>query len=176
VSRARGIVGALVAVAVVGPATVAVAGPSAAAEPDLAVTIRDDVDPVAVGDSLAYRVSVANHGARPARDVAVALSFGGLPSESLEAAPSCRIVTDGAVCGIERLQAEERVDLDFRRRPLAAGVLVATALVVAADDPEPANNVAVESTTVRAVTEAPSPSPTITAVASPVPTVTAASA
>lgn len=129
------------------------AAPGQEAGADLSVSKTDSPDPVAVGADLTYTITVRNDGPAPAPGVRVvdALAF---TVDFVSATPSqgsCSEVLLVVTCDLGILPNGSAATVVLVVRPEVAGSLinVATAAPTPSDlDPDPTNNVAVESTTV----------------------------
>ncbi len=124
---------------------------------DLGVTLVDSADPVLVGDSFDYDLTVTNGGPDPATGVTLALA---LPAETaFVSAPTGCVhsgeTSDGTVaCDLGDLAVEGTVALTVTVRALTAGELpaLATASVDSNEvDPNLSNNQASEETTIESL-------------------------
>ncbi|WP_345325289.1 putative Ig domain-containing protein, partial [Novipirellula rosea] len=115
---------------------------------DVTVTIRDSIDPVVVGDSLVYTVSVSNDGPKPSLDVELTST---LPAnvQFVSASPACSHDGGEITCDLGDLANGQTVELQIEVATTAAGELNNTVTVTSQTlDPNLANNVDVETTQV----------------------------
>ena len=135
-----------------GPATAADraagTGVCAVAESDLAISKSDRPDPVCAGDTLTYRVRVANRGPATASGVRVTET---LPPGTvfLSAKPSQGSCT-GTTCNLGTLEEGASATVIYRVRPSRRGTMTNTASVSSASaESQERNNSASATTTVR---------------------------
>ncbi len=120
---------------------------------DLAISISDAPDPVAVGGNLSYSVSVANYGPYKAQNVSVSFSLPDLTHFTFVAATSsqgnCSFTGTALSCNLGTLEANASAMIQVTVTPTQAGMLV---MGVQVQSPEPdrdlTNNSASASTTV----------------------------
>ena len=119
------------------------------ASADIVTTASASPDPVAVGGTLTYSVSIANQGPDAARNVLVSAS---VPSGVTVAStsPECRVSAGAWQCTLLRLDAGAApAELQLAVRPQAMGNVVFSASAVSnASDPDSANNTASVTTSV----------------------------
>ncbi len=124
---------------------------------DLSVTQVDAPDPVAAGSPLTYTLNVTNHGPDAVPDLTVLDALPGTV-ELVSATPSqgtCTTELCGSLsCTLGELGAGEHATVAVEVTPLVPGTVNNTVLVPVVNDSEPANNQAVETTTVLAGTSA----------------------
>lgn len=126
--------------------------PASARAADLAVTKTDDVDGVDVGDAITYTVTVSNLGPDTAENVEL---IDTLPAEALYVSSSstrgnCTEDTGIVTCALGDLGAAMGVEVSIVVSTGTTGVLVNSAVAGSeTQDPDAANNVAIESTVVR---------------------------
>ena len=119
---------------------------------DLSVTKTDSPDPVTVGGELRYTITATNNGPYNATDVVV---IDTLPTEltfisATSTQGSCAEEAGIVACVLGTLAAGQTATVTIDARPTVAGVISNTAVVTAREpDPNPDNNVATETTTVR---------------------------
>ncbi len=121
-------------------------------EADLEVTKSAD-EPVAVGETLTYTLTVTNHGPSDATDVVVTDT---LPAGvTLLSATASQGTCQSTTCELGPMAEGATATISLRVRPGAAGPITNTATVTAVEpDPFPNNNTATNTTTVES---APSP-------------------
>lgn len=122
-------------------------------EADLAVSVSDSADPVALGgDPYTYDLLVANNGPGEATDVAVSTTLSGASVTIDDASPvigSCTVTAPTVDCDLTTLGSLELVPVTITVTPTETGTVTATATVSATEpDATPANNTDTESTTV----------------------------
>ncbi|MCX5203188.1 hypothetical protein OG897_17255 [Streptomyces sp. NBC_00237] len=124
-------------------------GPSGA---DLATTIADTPDPVALGDSFTDTVTVTNNGPGGATSVATSVAYTGAASSIGTVTPSqgsCSVSGSTVNCTLGSLANAASATVTIGVAPSATGTVTATATTTATeDDPVPGNTNATESTTV----------------------------
>ena len=107
-------------------------------------------DPVSVGESLIYTLTLTNHRSQVFPDATV---FDDLPGTAglLSATPSqgtCSAqVCGGIACSLGDLEAGASVTVDVDVTPLVAGDITNTAVAPASQDIDPTDNEAAETTT-----------------------------
>ncbi|MBN2547927.1 MAG: S8 family serine peptidase [Anaerolineales bacterium] len=118
--------------------------------PDLEVTIEDEPDPLYIGETLTYTISVTNHGALPATSVVVTDT---LPAGVivLDATPGCSQIGDQEICDLGDLGSQETKTVIIAvSAPGTPGLMTSQVEARAAEpDPQPANNQASQTTTVQ---------------------------
>ncbi len=121
-------------------------------EADMAVTVRDNPDPVTVGDEINYTVEVRNNGPAQATGVLLTSTMPG----SLEFVSantnrgSCGLVNGVVVCELNDMGADVRVTVSVVARATQAGTAGNTARISAEQlDPEPSNDNDTATTTVQ---------------------------
>ena len=122
-----------------------------ATAPDLAVSLVDSADPVSLGDTYAYTLTVTNDGSQAATGASASLSFAG-PSRSLLSATasqgSCSVGAS-VTCELGTVAAGGTATVTVRVEPNAVGTIAASATASAAEaDSNTANNTASQTTTV----------------------------
>ena len=127
---------------------------------DLAVTAADSPDPVTVGQTLTYTVTVTNNGPDAATTVTLtdtlpnSVTLSSASSNQATCSPSGGTVT----CTLNTLASGANFAATIVVQPSATGTIVDTASVSAATaDPSGTNNSTVTSTTVNAVPQPPVP-------------------
>jgi len=118
---------------------------------DLGLGITDNPDPVFVGSNLVYSITVTNFGPSPASNVVVLLPLP--PSAVFVSASSsqgtCTEVSGTVVCNLGKMAFAQQATIRVTVRPLATGLISATATVSAKDpDLDESNNSATTSTLV----------------------------
>ncbi|MFI0977697.1 hypothetical protein ACH4SP_11835 [Streptomyces sp. NPDC021093] len=119
---------------------------------DLATTVADSPDPVALGDSFTDTVTVTNNGPGNATSAATSIAYtgaavtvGNVTSSQGSCTPSGSTVN----CTLGSLANGASATVTITADPSATGTVTATATTSATEtDPVPGNNVAAESTTV----------------------------
>jgi uncharacterized repeat protein (TIGR01451 family) len=120
------------------------------ASADLSVTKTDAPDPITVGGSLVYKISVANAGPSTARSVRLddVIAAGAAPVSAATSKGTCssgRTVT----CDLGAIAAGSRVTIQIRVKPRSAGKLTNTAKATSTTfDPIAGNNSATATTRV----------------------------
>ena len=113
---------------------------------DLSITNTDLPDPVLVGDTLTYTITVTNNGPVGATNVVVTDTLPG--SVSLVSAPGCT-GSGTLTCAVATLASGDSAILTITVTPTSAGDITNTASVAASEsDPNTANNLATSTTTV----------------------------
>lgn len=113
---------------------------------DLVITVLDNPDPVAVGATLNWTVTLTNQGPNDATGAELSLALPGNVTGA--AAPGCAVNGATVDCAIGNLAAGEVVTRTISASPSVTGTLTATASATAAqNDPNPANNLAITQTT-----------------------------
>ncbi|MCX5206077.1 hypothetical protein OG897_32265 [Streptomyces sp. NBC_00237] len=128
--------------------TIGPVGPSGA---DLATTVSDTPDPVALGDSFTDTVTVTNNGPGDATGVETTVTYTGAatvgtvtPSQG-----SCSTSGPTVTCALGTLANGASATVAITAEPTATGTVTATATTTATEtDPVPGNNEATQSTTV----------------------------
>lgn len=118
---------------------------------DLSVSLEDAPDPVALGDTYAYTVTVTNRGAATTAATSATLSLSGASHTVLSASASQGSCTVGAAvsCALGTMAADGTATVTVTVEPNATGSISATATVSAAEaDPTASNDTAETSTTV----------------------------
>ena len=118
---------------------------------DLAVSMLDAPDPVAVGGTLTYTVTIANRGPSAASGVAMADTLPATVTfvSALASQGSCGAVGSTVICTIGAIATGGSATVTIRATVQATGTLSNTATATTADiDPVPANNSATATTTV----------------------------
>ena len=129
------------------------AAPGQEAGADVSVTKADSPDPVAVGADLTYTITVRNDGPAPAQAVNVTDALA-LTLDFVSASPSqgtCSEILLIVTCSLGAIPDGSTATVTLVVKPESAGSLLnaASAYPTPADlDPDPTDNVAVESTTV----------------------------
>jgi uncharacterized repeat protein (TIGR01451 family) len=118
----------------------------AATEADVAITKTDALDPVAVGDTVTYTLTVTNYGPANATNVSIV--------DSLPAGLTLNTVSGACAalpCTVPSLVAGQQVTLTVTATASTPGVVANTATASAAEpDPIASNNTATEPTTIAA--------------------------
>ena len=118
--------------------------------PDLEVTIQDEPDPLYIGETLTYTISVTNHGIQPATGVVVTST---LPAgvNILNTSPGCSPIGSQVTCDMGDLSSQEsKAVLIVVSVPDEPGLITTQVEARAAEpDPQPANNQASQMTTVQ---------------------------
>ena len=125
--------------------------PQSAALANLALTKSDAPDPVVSGSPLTYTISVVNAGPNTATDVAITdtLPAGVTLVSAVPSQGSCAGTTV-VVCSLGTLNIEQSASVTITVTPSTSGQITNTAFVAAAqNDPDPANNIATQTTTVQ---------------------------
>jgi uncharacterized repeat protein (TIGR01451 family) len=114
---------------------------------DLAVAVIDSPDPVAVNATLSWTVTVTNQGPDDATGASLAFTLpGGVVGPS---APDCAINGAAVDCALGALAPGDSIIRTISAAPAAVGTLTASATATAnQNDPNPANNTAIEQTDV----------------------------
>jgi uncharacterized repeat protein (TIGR01451 family) len=120
---------------------------------DLAISISDAPDPVAVGENLSYLVSVANYGPYQAQNVSVSFSLPDLAHFTFVSATSsqgnCNFTGTALNCNLTTLEANASAMIQVTVTPTQAGTLIMGAQVTSPEpDSDLTNNSANASTTV----------------------------
>jgi uncharacterized repeat protein (TIGR01451 family) len=128
------------------PDAIAAVGPATGA--DLSITNLDSPDPVAIGGTITYAVTVTNNGPDTATGVSVTDT---LPaSVVLSSAPGC-VGTTTLTCGVADLASGASASIQVAVVAQAAGVVSTTATVTSSSaDPLATNNTAIATTNVGA--------------------------
>jgi uncharacterized repeat protein (TIGR01451 family) len=116
---------------------------------NLSVTKTDSPDPVTIGNKLRYTVTATNNGPLDATDVVVTDT---LPPEVtfMSASSTCAEKAGTVTCALGTLATGQTATITIDSRPTVAGIISNTAVVRASEpDPNPDNNRATETTTVR---------------------------
>ncbi len=124
---------------------------------DLAVGVAESADPSGPGRPLVYTVTVTNHGPSPASAVSVgdewsAALSGGVELLSVITSQGACTVTGSSRfgCDLGALSGGATATVTLRLRPRSVGTLTNRVEVTGGEhDPDPANNVASESTVIR---------------------------
>lgn len=135
-----------------------VVGDPPAGGADLSVRQWDRPDPVAIGDTVAYTVVVANRGPSPASRVTLThtLPGGVLPVRVKSKSGLCGSKGSTTTCRLGSLDVGQTSVVTIAAQPLQAGMISSTAAVSGTEpDPVPANNTDVDQTDVLAVAGAP---------------------
>lgn len=114
---------------------------------DLAVRLSDAPDPIAVGATLSYTLSVTNHGPDPATGASLTLA---LPASAgfQSASAGCALGGATVTCNIGALAAGAGVVRTVTVTPNTVGTITADAAASAAEtDPNPANNTGIQTRT-----------------------------
>ncbi|MER5326980.1 IPT/TIG domain-containing protein [Streptosporangium roseum] len=119
---------------------------------DLATSITDSADPVALGDAFAYTVTVTNNGPANATGVSLATTLSGAARTIVSATASqgsCSISAPTVTCPLGSLANAASATVTITVEPTATGTLSATAAVTGTEpDPTPVNNSVAQSTTI----------------------------
>ena len=125
--------------------------PSGNGEADLAVSVSDEPDPVVVGEPLRYVVHVANNGPEEAIGVSVteALPTGATVDSVLRSQGSCAEAGERLECALGSIASGGTATIEITVKLHEVGTATDSASVSGFEsDPEPANNVTSETTTV----------------------------
>ncbi|MGH3371625.1 MAG: DUF7507 domain-containing protein, partial [Nocardioidaceae bacterium] len=126
---------------------------------DLAVSVHDSPDPVKVGATLKYTLTVVNRG--PDRATGVTLSDQLPANATVVSVPNGCSTSAGSVsCGISAIGSGKNITKVIRVRPNQQGTISNTASVATSTgqvDPKLSNNSAVQGTTVTGSRPAPPP-------------------
>ncbi len=126
---------------------------------DLSLSKSAAPEPVTVGETLTYTLTLSNSGPEEFPEVTVIDELPGTVG-LVSAAPSqgvCEVeVCGGLACSIGSVASGDSATVTLDVTPLAAGSLTNTALAPALTDPDPTNNQAEAVTTVLPAAEAPS--------------------
>jgi uncharacterized repeat protein (TIGR01451 family) len=127
---------------------------SPAAAADLSIAKADSPDPVLVGETLTYTLTVTNAGPTPATDVVVTDTLP--PSVTFSSATStqgtCMQAGGTVTCSLGTLPANATATVTIEVIPQVKGTITDTATVMSpTPDPNPANNTDTEDTTVVAL-------------------------
>ena len=116
---------------------------------DLAITLADAPDPVLVGASLTYTLTVTNTGPSAASNVRAASALPpGVTFTSATPSGACTNAAGTVTCALGTLAGGAGATATIVVSPTAAGTLTTTATVVANEvDPVPANNASAPATT-----------------------------
>ncbi|WP_327353681.1 calcium-binding protein [Streptomyces sp. NBC_01304] len=121
-------------------------------EADLATTVTDSPDPVALGGSFTDTVTVTNNGPDNATSVETSVAYTGAASTLGTVSPSqgtCTPSGSTVNCALGSLANGASATVTITVEPSATGTVTATATTTATeDDPTPGNNSDAESTTV----------------------------
>lgn len=146
-----------------GPAPPPGEQPPAAAQPaiDLVVAKEDAPDPVQVGGTLVYTITVANRGALPATDVRLADPLpASLVLLSVTASQGSCQLAPVLSCALGTIPAEGAATVVVRVRPQQTGRIENTATAVGTEpEANPADNAGSAETLVTGVTRPPAPQP-----------------
>jgi uncharacterized repeat protein (TIGR01451 family) len=126
---------------------------SVPASADLGVTVADFPDPVTVGGTLTYTITVGNGGPDPASGVTLVDSLPAAASfvSSTPPAPTCNLAGSVLTCGLGALGAGGSATVTVVVTPTSPGTLTSTVTVSATEpDPNVSNNTAVATTTATA--------------------------
>jgi len=152
------VVGALVALAV---GLIGGAGSAGAAvgDTDLSMTKTDTADPVTVGDTFAYVLTVKNEGANDAADV---MTTDTLPSKIsyVSATPSagtCEKAGSKITCDLGQVNATASASVTITVRATDNGTISNTASLTSANDTNAANDLDTESTVLNKKPKTPKP-------------------
>jgi uncharacterized repeat protein (TIGR01451 family) len=150
--------GAIVCVAV---GLIAGAGGASAAvgSTDLSMNKTDTADPVTVGDTFGYVLTVKNEGANDAADVVAADT---LPSQVtyVSATPSagtCHKAGSTVTCDLGQVNAAATASVTITVKASRSGTASDTGSLTSADDTTPANNLDGETTTINKKAATPKP-------------------
>jgi len=157
-TREIAVVGALVALAV---GLIGGAGSAGAAvgDTDLSMTKTDTADPVTVGDTFAYVLTVKNEGANDAADV---MTTDTLPSKIsyVSATPSagtCEKAGSKITCDLGQVNATASASVTITVRATDNGTISNTASLTSANDTNAANDLDTESTVLNKKPKTPKP-------------------
>ena len=123
---------------------------------DLAITKVDDIDPVSIGDTVTYTITVTNNGISTANNVTVTDSFSGAAVTITGATPSqgtCT-TTNPFTCDLGSLADTATATITVTATADADGTITNDVSVTAdEDDPDTTNNTATETTIVGAAAD-----------------------
>jgi uncharacterized repeat protein (TIGR01451 family) len=137
---------------------------------DLSITKTDLADPVAIGDNIAYKLTVKNEGALTANAVTVTdnLPSGVTYQSATPSQGTCNESSGTITCNLGDIVNGNNATIDVIVGTTAPGTVTNTASVTGTggDDPDLSNNTASENTTVRpkadlGITKSDSPDPLI---------------
>jgi uncharacterized repeat protein (TIGR01451 family) len=117
---------------------------------DLSVTKADTADPVTVGDTFAYVITVKNEGANDAGDV---LTTDNLPSQvtyvsSTPSAGTCQKSGSKITCDFGQVNAAASASVTITVKASRSGTASDTASLTSSDDTDATNNLATETTVI----------------------------
>lgn len=116
---------------------------------DLAVTKTDNADPISVGDTVTYTITVTNNGPDAASNVTVTDTLPGAGAMIVAASPGCLFTPMTVTCTIGALAVGGSATVTVTLNATAAGTLLDSASVAGTEaDPVAANNSAAETTLV----------------------------
>jgi uncharacterized repeat protein (TIGR01451 family) len=126
---------------------------------DLSMTKTDTADPVTVGDSFGYVLTVKNEGANDAADV---ITTDTLPSQVsyVSATPSagtCQKAGSTITCDLGQVNSAASATVTITVKASRSGTASNTASLTSADDTNAANNVDTEATTINKKASTPKP-------------------
>jgi uncharacterized repeat protein (TIGR01451 family) len=127
------------------------AGASAAVgATDLSMTKADTADPVTVGDTFAYVLTVKNVGANDAGDVITTDTLPGQVSyvSATPSAGTCQKSGSKITCDLGQVNSAASATVTITVRASKSGTVSNTASLTSADDTNPANNLDTETTVI----------------------------
>ncbi len=125
---------------------------------DLSVAVQDSADPVAEGAPLSYTLTVTNHGPTTISGATLTVSVDGASGPRDAAAArftsatgpaTCVVAAQSVTCQLPTLAAAETTGVEISGATVAGATLTLAAIVTSShSDPTPADNAALETTTV----------------------------
>lgn len=119
---------------------------------DLAVSVTDSADPVALGGSYTYTTTVTNNGPGAATGVTAATTLSGAAGSIVSAVASqgsCAVAAPAVTCALGAVADAASATVTITVEPTATGTTTATATASATEtDPNATDNTAAQSTTI----------------------------